>query len=85
VPFERHIAAPLLVVGSKADPLIGEADVARLLDRASSTRKQAVLVDGSGHGWGLLQGPTARRSLRVAIADFLAHADPPVATGCGAA
>ena len=82
VPFERRIAAPLLVVGSKDDPLVDEADVTRLLKRASSATKRSVLVDGSGHGWDLLQGPTANTPLRNAVADFVAHAGRPVATGC---
>ena len=82
VPFERRIAAPLLVVGSKDDPLVDEADVTRLLKRASSATKRSVLVDGSGHGWDLLQGSTANTPLRNAIADFVAHAGRPVATGC---
>jgi len=82
VPFERAIEAPLLVVGSRGDPLVGEADVTRLVRRASSAVKRSVLVDGSGHGWDLLQGPTARASLRDAVADFVAHAGPPIATGC---
>jgi dienelactone hydrolase len=51
VPLEHAIAAPLLVIGSKDDPLVGEADVARLVERASSTAKRSLLVDGSVHGW----------------------------------
>ena len=82
VPFERRIAAPLLVVGSKDDPLVDETEVTRLLKRASSATKRSVLVDGSGHGWDLLQGPTANTPLRNAVADFVAHAGRPVATGC---
>ena len=54
VPYERRIAAPLLVVGSKGDPLVDEADVDRLLARAWSSEKRAVLVDDAGHGWGFL-------------------------------
>jgi predicted alpha/beta-fold hydrolase len=82
VPFEQAIAAPLLVIGSKDDPLVGEADVIRLVARASSSSKRSLLLDGSGHGWDLLQGPTASRSLRDAVTDFVAHVGPPVATGC---
>jgi pimeloyl-ACP methyl ester carboxylesterase len=82
VPFEHAIAAPLLVIGSKDDPLVGEADVIRLVARASSSSKRSLLLDGSGHGWDLLQGPTASRSLRDAVTDFVAHVGPPVATGC---
>jgi pimeloyl-ACP methyl ester carboxylesterase len=81
-PYERAIEAPLLVVGSKDDPLVGAADVTRLVKRASSAAKRSVLVEGSGHGWDLLQGPTANASLRDAVAAFVAHAGTPVATGC---
>ena len=82
VPFEPAITAPVLVVGSKDDPLVDQAAVAQLLKRASSTSKRSVVVDGSGHGWDLLQGPTANDSIREAVADFVSHAGPPVATGC---
>jgi pimeloyl-ACP methyl ester carboxylesterase len=82
VPTERRIRAPLLVVGSKDDPLVGEADVARLLAHARAPWKHSVLVDGSGHGWDLLQGGGASETIRDAVADFLAHTGKPVATGC---
>jgi dienelactone hydrolase len=82
VPTEPRITAPLLVVGSTGDPLVGEADVARLLERAGSTAKRSVLVDGTAHGWDLLQGDRASSRIRGAVADFVAHAGPPVATGC---
>jgi dienelactone hydrolase len=82
VPFEPAIAAPVLVVGSKDDPLVDQAQVAQLLERVSSTSKRSVLVEGSEHGWDLLQGTTANDSIRDAVADFVSHAGPPVATGC---
>jgi hypothetical protein len=41
-----------------------------------------VLVDGSGHGWDLLQGDGTSETVRDAVADFLAHMGEPVATGC---
>jgi dienelactone hydrolase len=80
VPYENRIGAPLLVVGSRADPLIGQAAVAQLVRRAGDGR--AVLIPGSGHGWDLLQGPSASPTIRAAVAAFLAQAGPPVATGC---
>ena len=82
VPYERRIAAPLLVVGSKGDPLVDEADVDRLLARAWSSEKRAVLVDDAGHGWSFLQGSGANAAIRDAVANFLADAGTPVATGC---
>jgi pimeloyl-ACP methyl ester carboxylesterase len=82
VPFEPRIRAPLLVVGSKEDPLVGVADVDRLLARVSGP-KQAVLVDGSGHGWDLLQGAAVDASIQHVVDEFLTRAGPPVATGCG--
>jgi pimeloyl-ACP methyl ester carboxylesterase len=82
VPTEQRIRAPLLVVGSKDDPLVGEADVARLLAHARAPSKRSVLVDGSGHGWDLLQGDGTSETVRDAVADFLAHTGEPVATGC---
>jgi len=59
-----------------------ETDVDRLLARVSGP-KQAVLVDGSGHGWDLLQGAAAAASLQHALDEFLTRAGSPVATGCG--
>jgi len=56
--------------------------VARLVERASSTAKRSLLVDGSVHGWDLLQGPNANDTLRDVVSDFVAHVGPPVATGC---
>jgi alpha-beta hydrolase superfamily lysophospholipase len=82
VPYERRIAAPLLVVGSRGDPLVDEADVDLLRARASSTEKRAVLVDDAGHGWSFLQGSGANPVIRDAVADFLTHAGAPVATCC---
>ena len=82
VPFEHAITAPVLVVGSKDDPLVDQAAVAELLTRASTASKRSVLVDGSGHGWDLLEGPTANGSIRDAVTEFVVHAGPPVATGC---
>jgi dienelactone hydrolase len=83
VPWEPRIAAPLLVVGSKGDPLIDGAQVRTLLERAASRRKSAVLVDGSDHGWNLLQGPSANDRVRAAVLGFLRRAGNPVPTGCG--
>ena len=83
VPFERRIAAPLLAVGTKLDPLIDETAVDRLVARASSPTKRAVLVEGTGHGWDLLQDGYASPAIRDAVADFVAHVGAPVATGCG--
>ena len=54
----------------------------RLLARVSGP-KHAVSVDGSDHGWDLLQGAAADASLRDAVDEFLTRAGPPVATGCG--
>ena len=83
VPFERHVTAPLLVVGSKDDPLVDEAAVNSLLARVPVTTKRAVLADGSDHGWDLLQGDLANADIRSAVADFVRAAGAPVATGCG--
>ena len=83
VPYERRIAAPLLVVGSRDDSLIGQGAVKALVRHAR--RARAVLVPGGDHGWDLLQGPAASPRIQAAIAGFLAHAGPPVATGCPAA
>ena len=80
VPYEGRIRAPLLVVGSRADPLIGHLAVATLVHRAGDGR--AVLIAGTVHGWDLLQGPSAAARIRAAVAAFLAQAGPPVATGC---
>lgn len=82
VPYESRIAAPLLVVGSKDDSLVPQADVDQLLAHAASASKRAVLVDGYGHGWNLLQGPGANPSVRRAVIDFLNAAEAPVPTGC---
>jgi len=80
VPYEGRIRAPLLVVGSRADPLIGQAAAAQLVRRAGDGR--ALLIPGTVHGWDLLQGPSASAKIRAAVAAFLARAGPPVATGC---
>jgi 2-polyprenyl-6-methoxyphenol hydroxylase-like FAD-dependent oxidoreductase len=61
---------------------VDETVVDLLLARASSPEKRAVLVDDAGHGWSFLQGSGANPVIRDAVADFLAHAGPPVATGC---
>ena len=82
VPWEARLAAPLLVVGSRGDPLITPAQVQTLLDRAASKTKSAVLVDGSAHGWNLLQGAEADARVRAAVLDFLRAAQAPGATGC---
>jgi dienelactone hydrolase len=82
VPYERRITAPLLVVGSRGDPLIDRAGVARLLRRVHTRRARAVLVPGTGHGWDLLEGPPANPRIRAAVASFIAAAGRPVATGC---
>jgi pimeloyl-ACP methyl ester carboxylesterase len=82
VPWEPRISAPLLVVGSKGDPLIDGAQVRTLLHRAASRPKSAVLVDGSDHGWSLLQGPSANAQVRAAVLAFLRRAGNPVPTGC---
>jgi pimeloyl-ACP methyl ester carboxylesterase len=82
VPDEPHITAPLLVVGSRGDPLVDRAAVGRLLARARSSSERAVLVPGTTHGWDLLQGPQASAPIRAAVARFIAHAGPPVPTGC---
>src|SRR5262249_61110216 len=83
-PYERRIAAPLLVVGSTDDPLIPQRDVARLLERAASHTKSSTLVGGSVHGWDLLQGSEASKREPDAIARFLGHGDAALATGCSA-
>jgi len=83
-PFEHRIAAPLLIVGSKDDPLIPKRDVDRLLERASSHTKSSVLVSGSTHGWDLLQGSGVSKRVRDAVARFIANVGAPVATGCPA-
>ncbi len=82
VPYESRIAAPLLVVGSKGDGLVPEADVDALLAHAASASKRALLVEGYDHGWDLLQGASASAAVRRAVIDFLAAAGPPVPTGC---
>ena len=73
-------AAPLLIVGSRGDSLIGHAAVGVIVRHARHAR--AVLVPGGDHGWDLLQGPAASARIRAAIVAFLAHAGAPVATGC---
>jgi pimeloyl-ACP methyl ester carboxylesterase len=83
VPFERHITAPLLVVGSRDDPLVDEAAVDSLLARVPGTAKRAVLAEGAAHGWDLLQGESANAEVGDAVADFVGAAGAPVATGCG--
>jgi len=80
VPDESRIRAPLLVVGSRADPLIGQAAAAQLVRRAGDAH--AVLIPGTVHGWDLLQGASASPKARAAVAAFLAQAGGPVATGC---
>jgi pimeloyl-ACP methyl ester carboxylesterase len=80
VPYERRIRAPLLVVGSRADPLIGRVAAAALVRHARAAR--AVLIPGTLHGWNLLEGPSASAKIRAAVAAFLGQAGPPIATGC---
>ena len=80
VPYEGRIRAPLLVVGSRADPLVGRAAAAALVGHAGAAR--AVLIPGAVHGWNLLEGPSASAKIRAAVAAFLVQAGPPVATGC---
>jgi len=80
VPYEGRIQAPLLVVGSRADPLIGHVAAATLVRHARDGR--AVLIPGTVHGWDLLEGPSSGARIRAAVAAFLAHAGAPVATGC---
>lgn len=58
VPYERRIAAPLLVVGSRDDSLIGQGAVNTLVRRARHAR--AVLVPGGDHGWDMGAGPRRR-------------------------
>jgi hypothetical protein len=72
VPYEGRIRAPLLVVGSRADPLIGHLAVASLVGHAGDAR--AVLIPGTVHGWDLLQGASQSTRIRAAVARFLAHA-----------
>ena len=80
VPHERRIRAPLLVVGSRDDPLIGHVAVATLVRQAGDGR--ATLVPGTMHGWNLLEGASQSTRIRAAVASFLAHTGAPVATGC---
>jgi dienelactone hydrolase len=80
VPYEGRIRAPLLVVGSRDDPLIGHVAVATLVRRAHDAR--SVLIPGTVHGWDVLEGPSASAKIRAGVASFLAQAGPPVATGC---
>jgi pimeloyl-ACP methyl ester carboxylesterase len=82
VPYEARIAAPLLVIGSKGDGLVSEADVHALLGHVNSKSKRAVLVDGYEHGWTLLEGAKANAGIRRAVLDFLHSAGSPVPTGC---
>jgi pimeloyl-ACP methyl ester carboxylesterase len=81
-PYARHIAAPLLVLGSRQDYWVSAAQAHRLVRTVHSRRAHAVLVTGSLHGWDLVQGGTANRRIRAAALAFLRAAGPPVATGC---
>jgi dienelactone hydrolase len=85
LPYERRIAAPLLVVGSAGDSLIPESAVDALLAQVAAPWKDAALVPGVVHGWDLLQGPNANATVQKAVLDFLEQrvgaASP---TGCAA-
>jgi pimeloyl-ACP methyl ester carboxylesterase len=62
------IHVPLLVMGSRKDRYLDEADARRLVRGATSTNAQLVEFDGYDHGWNLFASSHKRRAYQVLVA-----------------
>ena len=78
---DRRAAPRRRLEGRPADHADPGADAPRPRRVAA---ERAVLVDGSDHGWNLLQGPSSNARIRAAVLDFLRGAGEPIPTGCAA-
>jgi pimeloyl-ACP methyl ester carboxylesterase len=65
------LRAPLLILGSRDDGYLPEADAQALIRRAGSSHKQAALFPGSYHGWDLFSRSPSRASASRAVIAFL--------------
>jgi pimeloyl-ACP methyl ester carboxylesterase len=61
------IRVPLLVMGSRKDHYLDEADARRLVRAATSTHAQLVEFDGYDHGWNLFASSHKRRAYAVLV------------------
>jgi esterase/lipase len=61
---------PLLIVGSRKDHYLDEADAQKLIRAAGSTQKSLVEFDGYNHGWNLLEF-THKQRAHQALVEFL--------------
>ena len=58
---------PLLVMGSRKDHYLDEADASRLVRAATSTQAQLVEFDGYDHAWNLLTFSHKERAYQVLV------------------
>jgi alpha-beta hydrolase superfamily lysophospholipase len=62
-----HLRAPLLIMGSRKDHYLDEADAQKLIRAAGSPQKSLVEFDGYDHGWNLLAFSHKQRAYQVLI------------------
>jgi pimeloyl-ACP methyl ester carboxylesterase len=67
----RKIRVPLLVMGSRDDPYLDQADALRLVRAARSSEKTLVEFAGAAHGWDLLAPGRQRRRADRTLVGFL--------------
>jgi pimeloyl-ACP methyl ester carboxylesterase len=67
----KHLHVPLLVLGSRDDPYLRQADARRLVRAASSADKRLVEFDGGVHGWDLLADRIDRKRADDVLTTFL--------------
>jgi pimeloyl-ACP methyl ester carboxylesterase len=64
-----RLHAPLLIVGSRHDPLLSVADALKLLRRAGTKDKRTALYPGASHGWDIVEyAPYAAKARALVLA-----------------
>ena len=69
----RRLRVPLLVMGSRDDRYLDEAEARQLVRAAGSKQKALVEFDGYFHGWDLLYLSPRRRQADDVLTEFLAR------------
>jgi uncharacterized protein len=68
----RSLSAPLLYVGTRADPRVPRREAVSVFERVGSSDKRIVLYAGSAHGVTLVDVPPYGRRTRALILDWIA-------------
>src|SRR5205823_4603029 len=62
-----RLRAPLLIVGSRHDPLLPVSDAQKLLRQAGSKDKRLALYPGTWHGWAIVESAPYAAKARALI------------------